>query len=114
MAGIIGVVGSDSGLMPSYNKIPNMPPCGGGIVTDLDLAHEKAGSGLSLVYATNGTSNKPTDDSAGVYLHIQRLGVGIVTVSQKISQLTMSNNSIYIRTGVGNGLSISWSDWKAL
>lgn len=110
MAELIGTAGIKTGLMPSSNGIPYLPSSGE--VDDLNTVHEKANKGISVVYAISSTSNKPITNANTIYIHMQRLGAGVVSGSQVICQFCGYTGSLYYRTGHGNGSGIDWQTWK--
>lgn len=111
--GKIGVVGESNGLMPSSQKLPYIPLLRTTVEPDLNESYKKAGPGLSLLYTTSDTKNRPSIEVIGPCIHLQRLTTGTI-VSQMISQIFINNSKIYVRTGSEKDGGIFWNEWRTL
>lgn len=110
VAGLIGTAGSKAGLLPSINNIPYLP-CA--TVDDLNEVVHKVNAGLSLLYTTAATQNRPGDSIVGLCFHLQRIARD-VSGSQIVAQMMIYPNKIYVRAGYGNGNTIVGFDWRSL
>ena len=109
----IGVVGESNGLMPSSQKLPYIPLSRAAVEPDLNESYKKAGPGLSLLYTTSDTKNRPSIEVIGACIHLQRLTTGTIT-SQIISQIFINKSKIYVRSGSEKDGGIFWDEWRTL
>lgn len=83
------------------------------MVQDLNTISDLAGSGMSLIYLTAATANRPKENTVGICIHLQRIQADH-SASQIVSQVVLYPNKLYFRSGYGTGETISWYEWREL